>query len=74
MEKSALSSSRGFSPEISKASQHPNDALNSINNNKATKAKDMSVLNIGKMIYKNLGNSGLKVSAIALGNMINYKP
>ena len=34
----------------------------------------MSVLNVGKMIYKNLGNSGLKVSAIALGNMINYKP
>lgn len=26
------------------------------------------------MIYRNLGNSGLKVSVISLGNMINYKP
>ena len=26
------------------------------------------------MPYRNLGNSGLKVSAISLGNMINYKP
>lgn len=36
--------------------------------------KDMSHLNLGKMIYRNFGNSGLKVSVISLGNMINYKP
>ena len=34
----------------------------------------MSVLQVGKMIYRNFGNSGLKVSAISLGTMINYKP
>lgn len=34
----------------------------------------MSVLNMGKMLYRNLGNSGLKVSVISLGNMINYRP
>ena len=34
----------------------------------------MSVLQPGKMIYRNFGNSGLKVSAISMGNMINYKP
>ena len=33
----------------------------------------MSKLEPGKMIYNNFGNSGLKVSAISLGNMINYK-
>ena len=33
----------------------------------------MSVLNVGKMLYRNFGNSGLKVSAISLGTMINYK-
>ena len=27
----------------------------------------------GKMIYNCYGNSGLKISAISLGNMINYK-
>jgi len=26
------------------------------------------------MLYRNFGNSGLKVSVISLGNMINYKP
>jgi len=31
-------------------------------------------LQTGKMIYKNFGNSGLKVSVISLGNMINYHP
>jgi len=34
----------------------------------------MTTLQPGKMTYNNLGNSGLKVSAISLGNMINYKP
>ena len=34
----------------------------------------MSLLKPGKMIYRNFGNSGLKVSAISVGNMINYKP
>jgi voltage-dependent potassium channel beta subunit len=33
----------------------------------------MSVLQPGKMIYNNFGNSGLKVSAISLGNMINFQ-
>ena len=34
----------------------------------------MSVLKPGKMVYKTFGNSGLKISVISLGNMINYKP
>jgi len=34
----------------------------------------MSLLQTGKMIYRNFGNSGLKVSAISLGNMINCNP
>ena len=34
----------------------------------------MSTLQPGKMPYNNFGNSGLKVSAISLGNMINYRP
>lgn len=34
----------------------------------------MSVLQPGKMIYRNFGNSGLKVSAISVGNMINVRP
>jgi aryl-alcohol dehydrogenase-like predicted oxidoreductase len=29
--------------------------------------------NSENMIYRNLGRSGLKVSAISFGNMINYK-
>jgi aryl-alcohol dehydrogenase-like predicted oxidoreductase len=33
----------------------------------------MSILKPGKMIYRNFGNSGLKVSAISLGNMINFR-
>jgi voltage-dependent potassium channel beta subunit len=33
----------------------------------------MSVFKTGKMIYRNLGNSGLKTSVISLGNMINSK-
>lgn len=33
----------------------------------------MSRLNFGKMIYRKFGNSGLKVSVISLGNMINYR-
>lgn len=33
----------------------------------------MSVLQPGKMIYKNFGQSGLKISVLSLGNMINYK-
>lgn len=28
----------------------------------------------GKMVYNCYGNSGLKISAISLGNMVNYKP
>jgi aryl-alcohol dehydrogenase-like predicted oxidoreductase len=34
----------------------------------------MSVLQPGKMIYRHFGNSGLKVSAISIGNMINVRP
>ena len=34
----------------------------------------MSILQTGKMIYRNFGNSGLKISAISVGNMVNYKP
>jgi|JI10StandDraft_1071094.scaffolds.fasta_scaffold1814385_1 aryl-alcohol dehydrogenase-like predicted oxidoreductase len=34
----------------------------------------MSVLQTGKMIYRNFGNSGLKVSALSVGNMINVRP
>ncbi len=34
----------------------------------------MSVLQPGKMIYRNFGESGLKVSIISFGNSINYKP
>jgi aryl-alcohol dehydrogenase-like predicted oxidoreductase len=34
----------------------------------------MSTLQPGKIPYNNFGNSGLKISAISLGNMINYKP
>jgi aryl-alcohol dehydrogenase-like predicted oxidoreductase len=33
----------------------------------------MNVFNPSKMIYRNLGNTGLKVSVLSLGNMINYK-
>jgi len=33
----------------------------------------MSIFQPGKMIYKNFGSSGLKLSVISLGNMINYK-
>jgi aryl-alcohol dehydrogenase-like predicted oxidoreductase len=33
----------------------------------------MSVLQTGNMVYRNFGNSGLKVSAISLGNMINHR-
>ena len=33
----------------------------------------MSIFKTGNMIYRNFGASGLKVSAISLGNMINYK-
>jgi aryl-alcohol dehydrogenase-like predicted oxidoreductase len=32
------------------------------------------MLNIEKMEYRYLGNSGLKVSVISFGNMINFKP
>lgn len=35
--------------------------------------EDMSVLKPGKMLYRNFGNSGLKISAVSLGNMINYR-
>ncbi len=31
----------------------------------------MSVFNTNKMLYRTFGNSGLKVSVISLGNMIN---
>ncbi len=34
---------------------------------------DMSVFNAGKMLYRSFGNSGLKVSVISLGNMINSR-
>ena len=34
----------------------------------------MSVLQPGKMVYRNLGKSGLKVSALSLGNFVNYLP
>ena len=34
----------------------------------------MSSLQPGNMIYNCYGNSGLKVSAISIGNMVNYKP
>lgn len=34
----------------------------------------MSGLQTGNMVYRNFGNSGLKISAISLGNAINYKP
>lgn len=34
----------------------------------------MSVLQTGKMVYRNFGNSGLKISAISVGNMINVRP
>jgi len=34
----------------------------------------MSLLQTGSMIYRNFGNSGLRISAISVGNMINYKP
>jgi len=33
----------------------------------------MTLFNSANMIYRNLGNTGLKVSVISLGNMINYK-
>lgn len=32
------------------------------------------MLNIEKMEYRYLGNSGLKVSVISFGNMINFNP
>lgn len=47
--------------------------LHNININKDKQKKDMQVFNSSKMIYRNLGNTGLKVSIISLGNMINYK-
>ncbi len=31
----------------------------------------MSIFNTNKMIYRSFGNSGLKISVISLGNMIN---
>ena len=34
----------------------------------------MQAFKTNKMIYRNLGNSGLKVPIISFGNMINYKP
>jgi aryl-alcohol dehydrogenase-like predicted oxidoreductase len=34
----------------------------------------MPVLQTGNMVYRNFGNSGLKISVISLGNGINYKP
>lgn len=34
---------------------------------------DMTSLTTGKMIYRNFGNSGLKVSALSMGNMINVR-
>jgi aryl-alcohol dehydrogenase-like predicted oxidoreductase len=34
----------------------------------------MSVLQTGRMLYRNFGRSGLKVSVISIGNMINYRP
>jgi aryl-alcohol dehydrogenase-like predicted oxidoreductase len=34
----------------------------------------MSKLQPQKMHYRNFGNSGLKVSALSLGNMTNFKP
>ncbi len=34
----------------------------------------MSEFKTANMKYNNLGNSGLQVSAISLGNMFNYKP
>lgn len=33
-----------------------------------------SGFNAEKMIYRNLGNTGLKVSVLSIGNMINFKP
>ena len=38
------------------------------------KLKDMSKLVPGKMIYNCYGNSGLKISAMSVGNMVNFKP
>jgi aryl-alcohol dehydrogenase-like predicted oxidoreductase len=32
------------------------------------------MLNHKTMEYRHLGNTGLKVSALSFGNMINYKP
>ena len=34
----------------------------------------MSVLQPGKMIYRNFGRSGLKVSALSVGTFVNYLP
>jgi aryl-alcohol dehydrogenase-like predicted oxidoreductase len=34
----------------------------------------MSVIQTGKMIYRNFGNSGLKLSVISVGTAGNYKP
>lgn len=34
----------------------------------------MSALQTNNMIYRNFGNSGLKISAISIGNMINVRP
>lgn len=33
-----------------------------------------SALQAHKMLYRNLGNSGLKISVISVGNFMNYKP
>ena len=37
-------------------------------------SKDMSVFETGNMQYRRYGNSGLKISVVSLGNMINSKP
>lgn len=34
----------------------------------------MTTLQPGKMIYRNFGNSGVKVSVLSMGNMINVRP
>lgn len=33
----------------------------------------MSIFKPGNMVYRRFGHSGLKVSVISFGNMINYK-
>ena len=74
MEKLATKNSREFTQELS--SVHPRNDPNDhhyLHKYYQYLSSDMSVLNVGKMIYRNFGNSGLKVSAISLGTMINNK-